>query len=55
MAQSDKHLTLGFGSGHDPTVLGIEPRVQLRADLGVARSLSLSATPLLALSLKINT
>ena len=31
-AQSVEHLTLDFGSGHDLTVRGIEPRVGLRAD-----------------------
>ena len=31
-AQSVKHLTLGFGSGHDLTVHGIKPRVRLCAD-----------------------
>ena len=32
MAQSVKHLTLGFGSGHDLMVCGIEPHVRLCAD-----------------------
>ena len=32
VAQSVKHLTLDFGSGHDLTVRGIEPRVGLCAD-----------------------
>ena len=31
-AQSVKRLTLGFGSGHDLTVCGFEPRVGLCAD-----------------------
>ena len=31
MAQSAKHWTLGFGSGHDLAVRGIEPRVKLCA------------------------
>ena len=33
MAQSVKHLTLDFGSGHDLTVRDIEPHVGLCADL----------------------
>ena len=32
MAQSVKRPTLGFGSGHDLTVRGFEPRVGLCAD-----------------------
>ena len=32
MAQSFKHPTLGFGSGHDLMVCGIEPRVGLYTD-----------------------
>ena len=55
-AQSAKRLTLGFGSGHDLTVREVEPRVGLRADSvepGIL-SLSLSAPPLLALSLPLS-
>ena len=32
VAQSVKHLTLGFGSGHDLMVCGFEPRVGLCVD-----------------------
>ena len=32
MAQSIKHTTLGFSTGHDLMVPGFEPRVGLRAD-----------------------
>ena len=32
MAQSVKHLTLGFGSGHDLTVPEFQARVWLYAD-----------------------
>ena len=32
MAQSAKHLTLDFGSGHDLTVCGFEPQARLCAD-----------------------
>ena len=32
VAQSAKHLTLDFGSGHDLTVREMEPRVGLCAD-----------------------
>ena len=32
MAQSTEHLTLDFGSGHDLTVHGIEPRTGLCGD-----------------------
>ena len=54
-----KRLTLAFGSGHDLMVRGIEPRVRLCTDstespwvsLSPSLSLSLSAPPLLALSL----
>ena len=41
MAQSAKHLALGFGSGHNLTVHGSEYRVGLHADSGVSVSLSL--------------
>ena len=54
-AQSLKHLTLDFGSGHDLTVRGMDPRVGLCADgtqpAWDSLSPSLSAPPLLALSL----
>ena len=32
MAQSVKHLTLGFGSGHDLTVRGFESCIRLCAE-----------------------
>ena len=32
MAQSVKHLTLGFGSGHDLTAGGLEANIGLPAD-----------------------
>ena len=32
MAQSDKHPTLDFSSGHDLTVHGIEPHIGLHDD-----------------------
>ena len=32
MAQLVKHLTLGFGSGHDLMVHGVEPCIRLCAD-----------------------
>ena len=60
--QSIEHPTLGFGSGHELTVRGIEPHMGLHAvstgpvwdslcpSLGLSVSLSLS----LCLSLKIN-
>ena len=58
MAQSGKRPTLGFGSGHDLTVRGIEPRVGLHTEYGACLEFSLSAPPLLthtlSLSLKIN-
>ena len=57
MAQSVEPLTFDFGSGHDLTVHGFEPRVGLCADsaeqslLGIlCVSLSLSAPLSLALS-----
>ena len=59
MAQSVKHLTLNFSSGHDLTVCEIEACHGFCADskelLGIL-SVSLSASPLcvLSLSLKIN-
>ena len=52
-----KHLTLDFGSGHDLTVRGFEPRIGLHADIedppwdSLSLSLSLSS---LFLSVKIN-
>ena len=56
MAQSVKHPTLGFGLGHDLTVCEFEPDLKLSAK-GMkpawdSPSLSLSAPPLLSLSLK---
>ena len=54
MAQSVKHLTLGFSSGHDLTVHEFEPHIGLHVDrvslLGIL-SLSFSlALPLIILS-----
>ena len=48
MAQSVKHLTLDFGSGHDLMVRGIEPHVRLCTDSMEAAwdCLPLSASPL---------
>ena len=63
VAQSVKHLTLDFSSGHNLTVPGIEPGVELHADSAEPAwySLSLSSLSLplpnscaLSLSLKIN-
>ena len=49
MAQSVKHLTLDFGSGHDLTVPGFKPCVRLYTDSAEPAwdclSLSLSAPP----------
>ena len=57
MAQSVKHLTLDFGSGHYLTIREFEPHVRLRAD-SACDSLSPSVSPprlcALSLSLKIN-
>ena len=60
MAQSVKHLTLGFSSGHDLTVHEFEPRVGLCANSVKPAwdSLSSLSDPLLLalnLSLKVNT
>ena len=58
MAQSVKHLTLAFGSGHDLTVRGFEPCVRLCADSSGPAwdylSPSLSLPLLCSRSLKIN-
>ena len=58
MAQSVKHLTLGFSSGHDLTVCGIEPLIGLCTDSGEpawdSLSPSLPAPPLLTLSLSLS-
>ena len=62
VAQSVKHLTLGFVSGHDLTVCGIKPCVGLCADsmdpawdfLSPSLSLSLCPFPTRVLPLKIN-
>ena len=60
MAQSVKHLTLGFGSGHELTVREFEPSIWFCADSGEpawdSLSPSLSAPPQLmrAHALKIN-
>ena len=32
VAQSVKHLTLGFGSGHDLMIRGFEPHIRICAD-----------------------
>ena len=54
MAQSVKCPTLDFGSGHDLTVRGMEPRVeQCGTCLGFSLSLSLCPSPAHALSLSI--
>ena len=45
MAQSLKHLTLGFGSGHDLTVCGFEPRIGLHANSAEPAWDSLSLCP----------
>ena len=59
VAQLVKRLALGFGSGHDLTVHGFEPRIKLCADgsepgacFGFCVSLSLCSSPTCALSLK---
>ena len=58
MAQSVKRPTLGFGSGHDLTVREFDLRVGLCADslepAWDSLSLSLSAPPLLALSVSLS-
>ena len=55
VAQSAKHPTLDFGSGHDLIVREFEPHIRLCTDGAEpawdSLSLSLSAPPLLALSL----
>ena len=57
-AQSVKRTALGFGSGHDLTVRGFEPRVGLCSDrvVPVWDSLppSLSGPPLLVLALSLS-
>ena len=58
MAQSVEHPTLGFVSGHDPTICELEPRVGLCADSAEPASDSVSpsfsAPPLLTLSLSLS-
>ena len=60
VAQSIKHPSLDFGSGHDLTIHGIEPCLGLGADSAESASLSLSlclSLPLpnsLFFSLKVN-
>ena len=58
MAQSVKCPTLGFGSGHDLTVCGFEPRVGLCAGITEpawdSLSPSLSAPPPLELSFSLS-
>ena len=54
MAQSVKHPTLGFGSGHDLMVCGIEPHVGLCADI-IEPALEATSLPLPhSFSLRIN-
>ena len=67
MAQSVKHPTLGFGSGHDLTVCGFKPHVGLHTDsagpawdslslslsLSLPLFLSLSAPPVCSCSLSL--
>ena len=45
MAQSVKHLTLDFGSGHNLTVRGFKPCIGLCADSGEPAWDSLSPSP----------
>ena len=60
MAQSVKHPTLDFGSGHDLTVREFEPDVGICADSvepawdSLSPSLPLCSSPTCALSLKYN-
>ena len=62
MTQSVKCPTLDVGSGQELIVRGLEPRIRLCTDsaepawesLPLSLPLSLSAPPLLALSLEIN-
>ena len=55
VAQSVEHPTLDFGSGHDLMVCEIKPFIGLCAEPAwVCLSQSLSVTPLLVLSLKMN-
>ena len=53
MAQSVKHLTLDFGSGHDLMVCEFEPRIGLRAERAAEPAWD-SPSPSLSVSLKIN-
>ena len=54
MAQSVKHPSLGFGSGHDLMVRETEPHVRLCIDSMEPAWDSLSLSLSLALCLKIN-
>ena len=58
VAQAIKHPILGFGPGHDLTVLEFEPHIRLCADseacLGFCLPLSLPLPCILSHSLKIN-
>ena len=54
MAQSVKHLTLDFGSGHDLMVPDIESCVRLCADSAESAWDSFSALPLLACKINKN-
>ena len=61
MAQSVKHLTLDFGSGHDLIVCGFEPRVGLYADCkkpawdSLSPSLSVSLSKIIFFNIYIMT
>ena len=60
MAQSLRHLTLGFTTDHDLRVHGFEPHIGLPADSmepawdSLSPSLSLSAPPLLVRALSLS-
>ena len=56
MAQSVKHPTLDFGSGHDLSVCGFKPHIGLRADSTESDgdSLSPSLSVPLAFSLSLS-
>ena len=54
VAQSAKHPMLDFSSGHDLVVCGFEPRVRFCAECGACLGFSLSAPPLLVLTLSLS-